>query len=73
MAANCGEIVDRSPHSRKVNGEAVEFHQDGETATASLDIAANTHIHSEWQEPYAPIVIACAADGSAEFAIAESA
>ncbi|MGD9481538.1 hypothetical protein, partial [Shinella sp. G-2] len=55
-----------------VNGEPVAFQQDGGIATASLDIAGNTHIHSEWLEPYAPVVIACASDGSAQFAIAEN-
>ena len=41
-----------------VNGAPVAFRQEGTEATASLDLQHNTHIHSEWREPYGHIVIA---------------
>ncbi|AOF92648.1 amidase family protein (plasmid) [Sinorhizobium sp. RAC02] len=53
-----------------VNGQPVAFRQDGIEVSASLDLEQNTHIHSEWREPYGHIVIACASDGTAAFTIA---
>jgi amidase len=41
-----------------VNGEQVSFRQDGDTAQARVEVAANTRPHSEWREPYGHIVIA---------------
>lgn len=53
-----------------VNGQPVAFRQDGAEVSASLDLEQNTHIHSEWREPYGHIVIACASDGTAVYTIA---
>jgi amidase len=53
-----------------VNGQPVAFRQDGVEVSASLDLEQNTHIHSEWREPYGHIVIACASDGTAVYTIA---
>ncbi len=53
-----------------VNGEPVAFRQDGLQASASLDLAENGHVHSEWRAPYGHIVIACARDGAAAYAAA---
>jgi len=52
-----------------VNGQPVAFQQEGAQATASLDLAENTHPHSEWRPPYGHLVIACA-PGIAAYAIA---
>ena len=41
-----------------VNGEQVSFRQDGDTAQARVEVAANTRPHSEWREPYGHVVIA---------------
>lgn len=47
---------------------------DGGTLTlpkgdkVSIELPRNTHVHSEWQAPYAPLAIALFADGSAAFA-----
>ena len=51
-----------------VNGQPVAFQQEGAQATASLDLAENTHSHSEWRPPYGHLVIACA-PGIAAYAI----
>lgn len=53
-----------------VNGQPVAFRQDGLEVRAALDLEQNTHIHSEWRDPYGHIVIACASDGAAAYAIA---
>jgi len=53
-----------------VNGQPVAFRQDGAEVSASLDLEQNTHIHSEWRDPYGHIVIAHASDGTAAYAIA---
>lgn len=39
-----------------------------EVKETSLTLPKNTHIHSEWQPPYGPVVIAEFADGTAAFA-----
>lgn len=51
-----------------VNGQPIAFRQEGMQISASLDLAENTHIHSEWRSPYGHIVIACAR-GTAAYAI----
>ena len=52
-----------------VDGRALPLPQgDGVT----LELPRNTHVHSEWRAPYAPLAIAVFADGSAAFAEAES-
>ncbi|MBD9373744.1 amidase [Rhizobium sp. ARZ01] len=51
-----------------VNGQPVTFRQEGTQISASLDLAENTHVHSEWRRPYGHIVIACAR-GTAAYAI----
>lgn len=53
-----------------VDGAALPLPQGNET---TLDLPRNTHIHSEWQMPYAPLVIALFADGTAAFAEAHPA
>ncbi len=53
-----------------VNGEPVAFRQEGGAAHASLDLAENTHVHSEWRGPYGHVVIACASDGAAAYRVA---
>lgn len=51
-----------------VNGEPVAFRQEGQKASAGLDLDENSHVHSEWRAPYGHIVIACA-KGAAAYAI----
>ncbi|MCR6498264.1 amidase [Shinella sp. CPCC 101442] len=51
-----------------VNGAPVVFQQEGTQIDASLDMEDNTHVHSEWRNPYGHIVIACA-EGAAAYAI----
>jgi amidase len=53
-----------------VNGRPVAFRQDGGKASASLDLEENSHVHSTWRKPYGHIVIACASDGTAAYAVA---
>ena len=52
-----------------VNGKPVTFRQEGNQATASLDLPENTHAHSEWRAPYGHLVIA-RAPGMAAYTIA---
>lgn len=52
-----------------VDGQPVELQQDDVSMSASLDLEQNTHIHSEWRGPYGHIIIACASDGTAAFAV----
>lgn len=51
-----------------VNGEPVSFRQDGMQISASLVVDRNTHVHSEWRNPYGHVVIACA-QGTAAYAV----
>lgn len=48
-----------------VNGEEISFRQDGQTAQARVELAANTRPHSEWREPYGHLVIAATGDDAA--------
>ena len=53
-----------------VDGRALSL-PEGDAVT--IELPRNTHVHSEWQAPYAPLAIALFADGSAAFAEASDA
>ena len=53
-----------------VDGTALPLPQ-GDSVT--FDLPRNTHVHSEWQPPYAPLALALFADGTAAYAEARPA